>query len=351
LLDAGACAELVEMIKDGAEGMQRKFGLPVVLVIIDTASKAAGYNKAGDENDAALAKIIMRTLGTASLKTNTLVTAVAHFGKHAETGTRGSSGYEDDADVVLAALAEREMTGAVSNTRLAARKRRSGPNGEEYPFRVKISDMGTDPAGIPLNTLTIEWLDEAAAAPQPAKGKPDPWRKKSLRLLRQALMNVLVDHGKALRPWPDGPVVRAVDIEIIRPEFYRGYPAAEATDAQAKKNARQKAFVRAIKDAKADNLIGNWELAGITYVWLITPHQTQEQTPVRSSVPGDGGEEAELADEPPYEVLGPAEAEAECTLCGKHGDVKRIRHGGGVRAWHEDCARRHLAEPPAEPQP
>jgi len=76
-------------------------------VIIDTTGKAAGYSKAGEENDSAIAKIIMRTLSAVALQTNTLVTAVAHFGKHVETGTRGSSAYEDDADVVLAALADK----------------------------------------------------------------------------------------------------------------------------------------------------------------------------------------------------------------------------------------------------
>jgi hypothetical protein len=57
LLDAKADAELAAMIKEAVEKMQRNFGLPVALVIIDTVGKAAGYNKAGDENDAALAKI------------------------------------------------------------------------------------------------------------------------------------------------------------------------------------------------------------------------------------------------------------------------------------------------------
>jgi hypothetical protein len=288
LLDPGAEAQLVAQIKAGAEEMQRKFGLPVALVIIDAIGKAAGYSKPGDENDAALAKIIMGVLGAVSRQTKTLVTAIAHFGKHAETGTRGSSGYEDDADVVLAALAEKAMAGTVANTRLAARKSRAGPSGEEYPFRTKHVDMGVDEIGIPLNTLTIEWID-AAAAPwmKPAQDK-DPWRRKSLRTLRQTLMNVLVDHGKEVKPWPNGPSVRAVDIEIVRSEFYRAHPAAEATDATDKAQARRKAFKRAIDDAKADNLIGTWEIEGITYVWPVGQTRPQE--------PGAPEQEAEDKD-------------------------------------------------------
>jgi hypothetical protein len=87
--------------------MQREFGLPVALVIIDTAGKAAGLQKTGDLNDDAVAKAIMRTLSEASIQTGALFFGVAHFGKSVETGTKGSSGFEDDADVVLALLGER----------------------------------------------------------------------------------------------------------------------------------------------------------------------------------------------------------------------------------------------------
>ena len=44
-------------------------------------------------------------------------------------------------------------------------------------------------------------------------------------------MNVLVDHGKEQRPYPDGPMVRAVDLEIVRQEFYRCYLAEGDTEA------------------------------------------------------------------------------------------------------------------------
>jgi hypothetical protein len=341
------------MIKAGAEEMQRRFGLSVALVIIDTAGKAAGYSKAGEENDSAIAKIIMRTLSTVALQTNTLVTAVAHFGKHIETGTRGSSAYEDDADVVLAALTDKNMAGAVTNTRLTARKRRSGPSGEEYPFRTKANDRGIDPTGIPLNTLTIEWID-AAATSQPPQGKPDAWRKKSLRLLRQTLMNVLGDHSKDMKPWAEGPTVRAVDLEIVRGQFYRAHPAAEGTDPKSKADARRQAFKRAINDARAANLISSWEIGSVTYVWLVAPHQTQE-TPVHSgkrvseAPPPSNREEM---DNPKYEVLGPAPTGEQCTICGKGCDVQRVKHRGRVNLWHLACVDRHLAakaNPPVKP--
>jgi hypothetical protein len=127
---------------------------------------------------------------------------VAHFGKAVETGTRGSSSFEDDSDVVLALLGEKGINGAVTNARLCARKRRNGPNGEEFPFPTKLVDMGVDSHGAPLSTLTIEWLPEAEASHAVAKPKADQWSK-SLRLLRQVLMNMLADSGSDQKPYPD----------------------------------------------------------------------------------------------------------------------------------------------------
>ena len=171
LLDPNAHKIIAAMVKQAAEHMMREFGLPVVLVIIDTAGKAAGYMKSGEENDAATAKQIMKTLAAASLETNALYLGVAHFGKAIETGTRGSSSFEDDSDVVLALLGEKGINGAVTNPRLCARKRRSGPNGEEFPFRTKVVQMGVDQHGVPITTLVIEWSPEEASHYRQAKGR------------------------------------------------------------------------------------------------------------------------------------------------------------------------------------
>ena len=330
LLDENASDILVAMIKQVADKMQRDFDLPLVLVIVDPAGKAAGYKKAGDEQDSAIAKMIMKTLGDVARRTNTVVAAVMHFGKVAETGTRGSSAYEDDADVVLAALGERSIAGKISNTRLALRKRRTGLNGEEFFYRTKDKDYGLDPDGVPITTLTIEWLTGPQAGLAAVQTKADEWNKKTRRLLRQALMNVLVDHGKNIKPWADGPIVRAVDIEIVRKEFYKLHPAAEATDADGKRSARQKAFVRAINDAKTANLIGSWDDGIITHVWQIAPSPPEGMS--HASAP----KTAE-----PFRAVGDCPPETVCLACGQPKNVKKMVDGTvgcAARTLHEACA-------------
>ena len=66
---------------------------------------------------------------------DTLVLAVDHFGKDVTTGTRNSSVKEDAVDTVLACLGERGVAGKVRNPRLALRKPRIAPTGEEIRFR------------------------------------------------------------------------------------------------------------------------------------------------------------------------------------------------------------------------
>jgi hypothetical protein len=82
-------------------------------------------------------------LNELSRKTGAFVLAVDHFGKAVETGTRGTSAKEAAADCVLALLADRDLAGNLSNTRMAVRKLRGGSTGAETPFALKVVDLGS----------------------------------------------------------------------------------------------------------------------------------------------------------------------------------------------------------------
>jgi hypothetical protein len=261
LLAPGAGNVLAAIACRAAARMKSDFELPLALIIIDTLVDAAGFAKPGDENDAAVNQIIMGRLADLARQTGALVLGIDHFGKAVETGTRGSSAKEGRADVVLALLGEKSVTGKVTNTRLAIRKNRSGPSGREHAFTVRVVDLGANPE--PITSLVIDWGGE----PAKTKGDDEDGWTKSLTLLRRILMNVLAsDAARNHRPFLDGPVVRAVDIEIVRVEFYKSHPADG--DAKAKQATRRQAFHRAIRLAQQKKLIGVWEVEGITLVWL-----------------------------------------------------------------------------------
>jgi AAA domain len=121
--------ELTRMVEQVAKNVREKFNVPIVLIIVDTVVTAAGYSKAGDDNDAAIAQRVMSVLSGLSQRTGALAVGIDHFGKVTDTGTRGSSAKEAHADAVLALLADRELNGTVTNTRLAVRKLRDDPSG------------------------------------------------------------------------------------------------------------------------------------------------------------------------------------------------------------------------------
>src|SRR5215470_15764241 len=145
------------------------------------------------------------------------VLGIDHFGKSLEAGTRGASSKESSGDVVLAGLGDKQLSGSVTNTRLAVRKHRGGKQGQEYPFQLRMVEAPEkDEDGDPITTMVIDWQPAGTA---PASSAPDdPWAKPkrqdqrtaALRLKR-VLMTILAEQGIDLPIAPDGPVVRMVD--------------------------------------------------------------------------------------------------------------------------------------------
>jgi hypothetical protein len=263
LIGRNAADEICAIAEPIAGELKKRFGVPLVLIVIDTMIAGSGYSKDGQENDAAAGQVVMNTLKAVAKRTGAFVFGVDHFGKAIETGTRGTSAKEGSADVVIAMLGERATNGAVTNTKLALRKRRGGPNGEEHPFTARKVDMGPDQFGKPMSTLVLDW--GTAQTPTAAKER---WSK-SLRLLRQVLMTILADHGRNCQPYADGPTVRACDLALVRQEFCRQYPADG--DEKEKAHIRRQAFYRAIKAAQAQSLIAIRDVDDVQSVWLAKP--------------------------------------------------------------------------------
>jgi hypothetical protein len=163
---------------------------------------------------------------------------------------------------VIALLADRELSGGVKNTRLAVRKQRDGVSGFEIPFTVRMVETGTDDDGDPVTAPIIDWQATQQTAQADARWTP------SMQVLRRVLMTTLVDCGQNVRPFLDGPEVRACDMELVRREFYRQYPA-NGTDRQ-KADARRKAFSRSVTETTARGLVATREVDGVQLIWLAT---------------------------------------------------------------------------------
>ena len=80
----------------------------------------------------------MNVLKAVAQELKCFVLGIDHFGKSLEAGTRGASSKESSGDVVLACLGDKQLSGSVTNTRLAVRKHRGGRQGQEYPFTLRV---------------------------------------------------------------------------------------------------------------------------------------------------------------------------------------------------------------------
>jgi AAA domain len=263
LLDPNSVAIIIATLKLAGEVAKRDLNLPLSLVLFDTIIGAAGFAKPGDENDAVVNSKLMNALAQISSETGTFVLGIDHFGKAVETGTRGSSAKEAAADVVLALLANKAVSGQVSEQRLAVRKRRDGQAGIEHGFTVESVNLGEDEDGDPIQSCAVVFSPVAAT---PLPKEVDGWSK-SLQTLKRILMSLLADCGQEIQPHADGGMVRALKAETLRAEFFKQHLADGADD---KEGAKRRAYNHAVKAAQNKGLIAARELGGTQFIWLAT---------------------------------------------------------------------------------
>jgi hypothetical protein len=243
--------------------MQKRFGVPIVASFIDTIGPLSGFTQTGEGNDDVSTTVVNMALRRIGKETDSFSFGVEHFGKAVDTGVRGSSAKEATSYCVLAALGEKDITGKVTNPRLVVRKAKGGIAGREYPFTVKMWESGTfDKKGRERTTLCIEWpvaTDRSGASPKDTA--PVKRWSKGLKIFRDVLIETLDSRGENIKPFADGPSVKAIDREWMREEFKRRSPAENT-------KAKNEAFRRAVKDAVDMGLAVTREIDGITRIWL-----------------------------------------------------------------------------------
>jgi hypothetical protein len=280
LLQKGAVEMLIAMARQADCSLREEFGLPLGLVIIDTVAACAGYTRAGDENDSAAAQAVMNVLKALSQALGCFVLGVDHFGKDPNAGTRGASSKEAAADLVLACLGDKSLGGSVSNTRLAVRKNRGGPQGQEFPFVLRVVQApGLDDDGEALTSMVVDWQPNTSGG-NPAQPGPDPWtqtrrqdQRAAVLRLKRVLMSSMAEHGVEREIPPGGPATFMIDQEVVRGLFYAQTPV-DGTPKQ-KADARRAQFKRALDWAEAQELIASHEINGVVYLRLCS-HETGE---------------------------------------------------------------------------
>ncbi|MFM7348987.1 MAG: AAA family ATPase [Erythrobacter sp.] len=152
--------EIGAIVTAAAAEMQRRFGLRLGMIGVDTV--AAAFN--ADENDAQLATAAMKALGKLASEARTLVVAVAHYGKSDGAGVRGSSAWTASADVILAATGEiSEISGEVKDRKVALTKSRYAETGPISDFELRSVNLGLDEDGDPITAAVISTVSGSVA--------------------------------------------------------------------------------------------------------------------------------------------------------------------------------------------
>jgi AAA domain len=170
-----AVPTLIAMAQQAEASLQEEFGLPLGLIMIDTIAACAGYGRSGEENDNAVGQALMNVLKAVAQAMGCFVLGVDHFGKDLLAGTRGAYSKESSGDVVLACLGNKELSGSVTNTRLAVRKHRGGRQGQEYPFNLRVVEAPEpDEDGEPISTMVVISSGDRLRVPRGAAQKETP---------------------------------------------------------------------------------------------------------------------------------------------------------------------------------
>src|SRR5262245_62704491 len=131
----------------------------------------------------------MNVLTAVAQEMKCFVLGVDHFGKDQMAGTRVAYAKESSGDVVLVCLGDKQLSGSVTNTRLAVRKHRGGRQGQEYPFSLRMVEAPEkDEDGEAITTMVVDWLPPGAAQAAPAPD--DPWAKPKRQDQRTAVLRL-----------------------------------------------------------------------------------------------------------------------------------------------------------------
>jgi hypothetical protein len=150
---------------------------------------------------------------------------------------------------VLAALADREINGAVTNCRMAVRKQRDGVSGFEIPFAPQMIDLGLDEDGDPLTAIALDW------GQQQHGGTASRRKSKGVSALCRILVEVVANKGFVFAPTPGGATVEACYERDLEKEFYAQFHVNGDLSLKQKLDRRRKAYRRAMDEGAAPGFI------------------------------------------------------------------------------------------------
>jgi AAA domain/Bifunctional DNA primase/polymerase, N-terminal len=253
-----ALQKLIKQLRAISEYLKTKFGVRLGLVFFDTVSASFNLQDEASNSEAAQVCKVMRKIGEA---TGVNMVPIHHYGKNQGVGLRGASAWRANSDCIVSVVGDvDQLTGEVSNQKLAIAKDRDGAQGPLTRFYLKFVQLGIGEDGKPWGSMVPVPLEE-----EDKSGTKWP---EILSVFRKALINALAGQGAGdCRPYPNGPEVRAVAVAAVRREFDQKCIVDSGTE-QGKQEAKRKQFVRKLNQAQEKGLIAVRDSGGRQIVWL-----------------------------------------------------------------------------------
>jgi AAA domain-containing protein len=250
----------IRQLKEINKRYQSDFGVRLGQYVADTVAACFAMKSEDDNAEATKVCNILRRIAD---ETETVASAVHHYGKNPESGLRGASAWKGSADVILGALADIDpLSGRASNRELTCTKARDGEQGPLSPFELRFIELGIDEDHEIYGSCCVVPIEGGAS-----RFEKNAKLSKSARAIQDAIHEVLDGRGKMIVPRAGMPEVRAAKVADIRKEFDCRYVVPESDPTKAE-NAKRMAFKRAL-DRLSPSQFGAGEAEGVDWIWKL----------------------------------------------------------------------------------
>jgi AAA domain len=242
-------AAQMNLVKDHAsliEEIRLQLGDTIpVGVVLDTLNRSLHGSESEDKDMGAYVQA-----ATAIREAfNCAVIIVHHCGVSGDR-PRGHTSLTGAADAQIAV--RRDSAGYVIAT---VEWMKDGPEGTTIASKLVQVEVGVDEDGDAITSCVVVPVEDR---PVEAARK----ETKSGRVFHDAFIEALDAKGQTIRVRGDGPSVKAVNVEDIRPEFNARYVTAEA-DPKKRTDAQRKAFKRALSASG----LPTWANGSVEWMW------------------------------------------------------------------------------------
>jgi hypothetical protein len=231
----------VDRVIDSAKASAAELGVSPSLVIIDTLSRAFG---GGDENGSVDMGGFVRNVDRIRDALGSHISIIHHSGKDITRGARGHTSLYAAADTVVEVSAD----AATGLHTAKVVKQRDGETGAEYPFRLKVVELGTDEDGDPVTSCVVVEADATPANPRAVLTSDQ-------RAALNVLTRLVAFKG---REEPGTPVGRRV---VTIGEWWESFYA------QAKSGAKPATKRQAFRRASSELIAGKHAFCLDPFVW------------------------------------------------------------------------------------